>query len=435
MCLNVSVYPYFTRLRDLDVDKDPVLVLTCGHALAMSVLDRESMKAKALHKQHLREGLSDIAHCQGDLVRCPRCGRPATNLMRYGHQFKYLRLDEKIKSEQAALSEEMKDAQEQFDMVHGTLEKRKAHFLKLLLKTKAPPRASPPKIRRLGKPDRKSSPFPQSDFKFISKIYGIPAAHERAWRVLVEPLTLSIQRFTAVYHKVPTTVTKNVVDIAVEGLIRFETGTTIQHSRPSTREAVPEELRSKVLSILATRGYPWDGFVGFVLIDSIQKRIHVLFIILSLAFTALKEAGFWSGWYWFVEDVIKCTGIHVMMMAGIASRGKYKRRAMEARLMFLDLICKRALWTGLRPYLNNRDIVSVRNQIQQLQKQEMAEQVEVRTGCTEMGMAEHLLLATRLRVKMARAIKVVNRQTEAEPSDWGTEAISILLSTGSRNIC
>ncbi|KAK3823144.1 MAG: P-loop containing nucleoside triphosphate hydrolase protein, partial [Benniella sp.] len=39
MNLNVLMYPEVKCLRDQNVDNDPVLVLTCGHAVAMSVLD------------------------------------------------------------------------------------------------------------------------------------------------------------------------------------------------------------------------------------------------------------------------------------------------------------------------------------------------------------------------------------------------------------
>lgn len=160
-----------------------------------------------------------------------------------------------------------------------------------------------------------------------------------------------------------------------------------------------------------------------------QERTRVLFVILSLAFSALDNAGSSSGWYWLIEDVINCVYVHVMMFRGIASQGNYKRRVIEARLMLLDLICKRTLWIGLGLTPTSYDgLVAKKQALKQLQKQEEKEQVEVRIGCIELGMTQHHSLALQLSAKMARMINVANGETLAKPEDWGTEDTSMLWS-------
>jgi hypothetical protein len=94
-----------------------------------------------------------------------------------------------LSPEQAALSKGVNKAQERFDEACRTLE-RKDFFLDSLLKTEAPPRKDPPniRIRRLAKPDKSLDPFPQCDVESVSILYGIPTAHEVAWKAIVEPL-------------------------------------------------------------------------------------------------------------------------------------------------------------------------------------------------------------------------------------------------------
>ncbi|KAF9354490.1 hypothetical protein BGX34_010977 [Mortierella sp. NVP85] len=308
--------------------------------------------------------------------------------MRYGHRVKHLRLDAKLKDEQAVLSKDMKEARERYDQIYGSLEEIRTQLLDSLSKTQAPPRSNPPmtKLRRLGKPDKKSSPFPQSDVKFISKVYGIPATHEKAWRALVDPLTSFIQLFTSIYRKASETTTKTIFDTTVKNFYRFETeaGTGTEHP-PSPAEAVPDREQDP------------------------------------------DVAGSTSGWYWLIEDLINCIYVHVMMVRDIASRGNYRLRLIEARLMHLDLICKRALWVGLGPIPTTHNAFVAQNQaLKQLQRQEEKEQIDVRRDCIRMKKTQHLLLASQLREKMSKMIKIANGDTLAEPMDWEAEGTSLL---------
>jgi hypothetical protein len=305
----------------------------------------------------------------------------------------------------------MREIRERIDKVLETMEKRKDRFLTWLSRTEAPP-MDRPMARRLGKVSRTSSPFPHSDVRFISKIYGIPTAHEEAWRALVNSLTWPIQEFTSVYRKVQGTSTSLATE-PVEGEV--------------PEEEAPEGLAIEVLSMLAIHDYPWNRLVGSVLIDSIQERIHVLFIILSLAFDALDEAGSVSGWYWFVEDLLNCTRGYVVMMRDIALQEDYKRRVIEARLMYIDLICKRTLWIGL-DVLPIYDVKKEgeRRRLKQLQEWEETEQAAVKKSCLEMGLMQHYALAARLSVKMTRAIMVARDEIPAVPEDWDNEDTSLL---------
>ncbi|KAF9364075.1 hypothetical protein BGX34_002577 [Mortierella sp. NVP85] len=445
MDLNVSVQPDVTLLRDLDVDHDPVLVLVCGHAVAMSILDRESAKATNPNGKHS--------------ARCPWCQRWTTYLMRYRHQLVHLPLEPRKKGDWASLSEMMVKARKRLGTLVHELEEKKVRFMHSLLGTEVPPCNVSPNVkeRRLGKHDKRSFPFPQSDVKTLSRIYGIPTTDEIAWKVLVEPLTLSIQQFTTINWKASEAVAKKA-SAKDPRVSTVEASNILQNTLPpskviSVKEGTPEVSGTEVLptpaesrkDFEAAAGSGFDftakDLVGFnsketevvpakeespeesILIESMQERIHILFIILSLAFAALDIAGSWSGWYWFIEDLINCIDMHITLARNIASRVNSKRRVIEARLIHLDLLSKKMLWTGLQPLPTDRDANTSRDlTLLKLQKQAESEQTEVRNGCTEMEMEGYLTLAYKLRVKMTRAIKVADRDTLTFPMLWGDES-------------
>ncbi|KAG0246982.1 hypothetical protein BGX31_000012 [Mortierella sp. GBA43] len=335
MDLNVSVLANVKPLRDLNVDKDPILALACGHTTTAKTLERESLKSNNL-RDH-----------QGKYVCCPVCPKSAVNSVRYERQIKHDQFEQHLRDEQVALSKEMARVQNDFYASCDSLEETKNRLLGLILKNGALPRMDPPDVkkRRLGK----RAALHLSDVELISKTYGIPISQERAWRQLIKPLMLYIQQLTSVQDKALQSSTKKLFDTAVARLRHGGAGAT----RSKKQQAIPAEVtpgnsRDKILKTLVTRGFPRDGYIGSVFIDSLQERTNILFIILSLAFDALEVADATSGWYWFVEDLIACVLSHVMMLKNFALEGHYKNRVIQARLMSLGLIHKKTQWIEMR---------------------------------------------------------------------------------------
>jgi len=102
----------------------------------------------------------------------------------------------------------------------------------------------------------------------------------------------------------------------------------------------------------------------------------------------LKKIGTSSGWYWLAQDLINCTQVHVMMLNEDALRGNNRRRMIQARLIHLDLICKRTLWIGLRSLPTDEE-ATVAPKLQLLQAQMETEQAKAREDCTEGGLTCH----------------------------------------------
>ncbi|KAF9949639.1 hypothetical protein BGZ65_007176 [Modicella reniformis] len=404
MDLNVFVSPEVKLLRELDVDSDPLLVLSCGHALSMTALDRELMKPSSLSV--FQHGVESAC--------CPRCQRSVSDLMRYELRDKRTRIDQQMKYEQIALSKGMDKAQKHFNKLQGTLDASQSEFLDSLMKTKAPPRKNPPgiKTRPLGKFIQRSSSFPQSDVESISKIYGIPQDHERAWKTLVMPLVSSIEQFTSIYDKASQTSTMKIFEAVVVSLSRSQKEADASSSSrtqpPSEDASAMEAVRSKAKAKAIKCGLPQNGHLGSVFIDSLQERTNALFLILSLAFSAMHSAGITSGWYWFVEDLITCALVHVMMLRDVALDGNYKRRVIQARLMHLDLIYKMTKLIGLRPVPAEDTAAKVvrLQRVRQLKKLQEMEQKQIKDGCIESSMAPYLDLATQLDTMMSQAVNI-----------------------------
>ncbi|KAG0003706.1 hypothetical protein BGZ65_001414 [Modicella reniformis] len=420
----IGVLPYA-----LDVDSDPLLVLSCGHALAMTALDRELMKSSSLAGLHPEnKGQTDVLDHGVESPCCPRCQRSVLDLMRYEFRDKRTRIDRKMKDEQIALSMRMDKAQKHFDELQGTLETTQREFLDFLMKTEAPPCRNPPgiKTRPLGKFVQRSSSFPQTNVESISKIYGIPQAHERAWKSLVKPLVSSIEQFTSVYNEVSQTTTKKIFDAVVASLSRSQTEADASSSSrtlpPSEDASAMEAVQSKAKAKAVKCGLPRNGHIDSTFIDSLQERTNTLLIILSLAFSAMYSAGTMTGWYWFIEDLITCVLVHVMMLRDVALDGNYKRRVIQARLMHLDLIYKMTKLIGLRPVPAGESAKGARLQrVKQLKKHQEMEQRQIKNSCLESSMAHYLDLATQLDTMMSRVVNIAKGEISPESEGWMNE--------------
>ena len=219
-------------LSEIDVDQDPILYLPCRHALTMSSLDGmmemseyytgETDPNTGLIAFKSKKPLPDAVAKQ---VSCHLCRKPIVGLLRYGRRVKYAQLTERKQKFQLAQAAPMVEAQDQLLVAKAAAEQHQAEFLLAIKRTKAEIRSDPPdaRARKLGKFMKKSDPFPCTDFLELSKVYGIPQAHEDAWRKLLKWPMESFRRFSDLALLALRSPTRQLFEAAVSHLYRVKT--------------------------------------------------------------------------------------------------------------------------------------------------------------------------------------------------------------------
>ncbi|KAG0248738.1 hypothetical protein BG011_009970 [Mortierella polycephala] len=352
-------------LAEVDVDEDPIMVLSCGHVLTMSTLDgmmemndyyqgqinNLTGSTTFIGKRHLPSGVVSQ-------VNCHLCRQPIVGLLRYGRRIKYGQLSMRMKKYKIVQARFMKKAQNEFDANWTSVQEGQARFLEAISKTVAGPCSLPldEESQRLGKHIDQTQPFPDSEYHKIATTYSIPMEHEEAWIKLLEPLDRSLKRFTAIYKSAVQSPTKQLFDAAVSHLYRLKTAPNIHPSKQkdgSTYDVQPPvkpTMADDVIRICILEcGLPLDGHGESSYVDSLQERVNVLRLVLEQASIVLDKVGVNTGWYWFVNDLIQCCLAHADIHLGAAIKGSYMRQATYSRLNRMDLLLKHLQWIGLSP--------------------------------------------------------------------------------------
>lgn len=344
-------------LGETDVDDDPILVLSCGHALTMTTLDGMMEMSRYYVQQNdpatgnmLYLAKRSMPGTEVKQVSCPSCRKPIMQLLRYGRRIKDAQLSLRLKKYQIVQENAMADIKDQFDVTRAQVEMGHASFMLSLSKVQADPRIDPPapETRKLGKFAKESDALPGSIFWSIAESYGIPAEHCAEWAKFIQPAAKLARKINEINRKADMSPTKQVFEAAVSRLYRLQ-----QESCPSegTNQGQFNEdaATAKIQKCIRKCGLPSDGNGGSSYVESLAEKTNALLLALSEASSAMEAVGANTGWYWFVEDLRNCCLIHTQLTLKAAVKGHYDRRAAYSRVNLLDILCDQVRWLSLPP--------------------------------------------------------------------------------------
>ncbi|KAG0208402.1 hypothetical protein BGX28_000620 [Mortierella sp. GBA30] len=347
-------------LGEVDVNEDPLLVPSCGHALTMATLDGMTEMTEYYETRmdsstgdFLFVAKKDLPNGVVSQITCHMCRTPIVNILRYGRRVKYSQLSMRLMKHETVQSRAMVAAQEKYNVAEIKVNEGRVKFLEVLSKVPAEARETT-QTSMLGKFKSNTDLLPNSNFIGIANPYGIPKEHQEAWVKLLMPVQRSLSKFTEIHKKADQEPTKQLFDAAVSHLYRIKTQLAYDistgqksYQRPSSELTTADDVIG--ICILEC-GLPPDGHAGSSFANSLQERTNVLLLVLHQALAALEKPGIVaSGWYWFVGDLIDCALVHAHLHKEAAWKGNLPRSEMQAGLRKLDLIYKKVKWLGRRP--------------------------------------------------------------------------------------
>ncbi|CAO3565269.1 unnamed protein product [Mortierella alpina] len=376
---------------------------------------------------------------------CHLCRKPIVGLLRYGRRVKYAQLTERKQKFQLAQVAPMAEAQDQLLVAKAAAEQHQAAFLQSIKKTKAEIRPDPPelRVRKLGKLTKKSDPFPNSDFLELFKVYGIPKAHEDAWRKLLKWPMEAFHRFSTLALSALKSPTRQLFEAAVSHLYRAKTSTTMHRTRNRRSSAQSPELASDVIqTCILECGLPLDGQVGSCYVDSLQGLANVLLVVLAQAFAAFSDVEASSGWYWFIEDLINCAMTYAHILLEAAEKGKFERHKAYARVIRMELSYKRMQWLGRKAMPSKDEAKKQRlKRVDKVMELFMSDLKAIKEGCP-LGIIEDCTerseaLETKIvdAYNVARGDALYNPLTAAEKAEVFTAMQQTLSGSGHWYTC
>ncbi|KAG0043488.1 hypothetical protein BGZ83_011344 [Gryganskiella cystojenkinii] len=347
-----------TSLGETNVDEDPILVLSCGHALTMTTLDG-MMDMSRYYVQKVDSATGNTLYIDKQTlpgnevkqVSCPSCRKPIMQLLRYGRRIKDAQLSLRLKKYQIIQENDMADIKDQFDVTKAQVDANNKSFMLALSKIEADPCADPPppESRKLGKFVQDSDPFPGSAFWSIDETYGIPPEHRKEWARHIGPAGKLNGKLNTINNKAARSPAKQIFEATVARLYRlqqdsFPTDGTDQDKRPD------QDAASVIIQECIRKcGLPADGNGGSSYVESLAEKTNALLLVLSEASSAMEAVGPNSGWYFFVEDLRYCCLAYTHLTMKAAMKGHYDRRVAYSRVILLDILYDQVRWLSLRP--------------------------------------------------------------------------------------
>ncbi|KAG0302743.1 hypothetical protein BGZ98_007268 [Dissophora globulifera] len=415
-------------LGEVDVEEDPILVPSCGHALTMTSMDG-MMQMDEYFVSRTDKKTGDVEYIttkplpgeQVSQVSCMLCRKPIVGLRRYGRRVRYAQLAQRTKKQEITSGSQMNSAVQALAVAQVKVEQGRKIFLRELATTKAEPQpvAPNPESRTLGKSHDPGALFPRSDYDSLD-VYVIPPPQQTAWKDLLRPLQAPWKKFTQLHRKASESPERQLFDAAVSHLYRIKTLVYTQSENSnSSSSTTPEAINASDIIELCIKecGLP-RGHGGSAFVDSLQERTNILVVILAEAFIALKNAGVSTGWYWFVEDLICCTRFHADRLKVATINGRYDRKAAYARLLVMDVLVQETKWLGMRPFPEVEEESEKDERLKRVEKLELLFKLDMREiirNCP-LGIKDECHARARtLEDAMTKAGKVARRESIYEP--------------------
>ncbi|KAK9765033.1 hypothetical protein K7432_006968 [Basidiobolus ranarum] len=343
--------------REVDLNNDPILVLSCGHALTMSSMDGV-MEMKDYYVGLVDENFgttifTSLCPLPGKEVKqmsCHICREPIAEILRYGRRIKYAQLGMRSKKYLRQQINLGRQARLALQKTESLLELKQAEFIALLSRDTAYPQDVAPQIRELRAPPCELRCIPEALFLNIADIYKLPPEHQAHWIRYIRPAVSSYRKFRKINEKACNAPSRQLFEASVSHLFRGMMLNPLDEfdNLPSQET----KLASEVIDVCILEcGLSADGFDGSSFIESLQEMINVLLLVDYQATRALHKVGIASGWYWFVDDLNECIHLYLDRIIVIAKEKKYDRHLAYARLAMMDVLCKKIQLLGKKPIL------------------------------------------------------------------------------------
>ncbi|KAF9106326.1 hypothetical protein BGX27_009207 [Mortierella sp. AM989] len=422
-------------LGEIDISEDLILALSCGHALTMTSLDgMMEMNDYYENETDLRTGVvtytgkKPLAGIEIGQVACHLCRKPISGLYRYGRRVKVAQLTERSKKFHLKQAKAMNNAQQAFDVARARVEENEAKLHLTLTKYTPEPRSEPPEasLRQIGKTPGDQL-LPMSNFMNISQVYQIPTEQEDIWKNIMDPVQLSMKKFTDINKEALKSPSKKLFDAAVSHLYRIKAAPTFDVTSDEVTQPLlptPSATASDIVNACILEcGLPRDGHSGSSFVDSLQERINVLIFVVSKVTSAISRmdasnagSGTNSGWYWLSEDLISCCMVHAEMLLEASLKGKRERTAAFAHMIRMDLILKTTQLVGSKPMPSEEEAQAQRlARADELMGQFMMEHQAIKDDCPIGIKPESLEKALALEKKMKTAIRIARGLSLYEP--------------------
>lgn len=413
-------------LGHIDVDTDPILVLSCGHALTMTTLDG-MMEMRHYYKQKVDPTTGNTLYIaklplpgsEVKEVSCPSCQQPIAHLLRYGRRIKYTQIGKSLKTYQITQENALADAKDRFDDAKPEVQKGITMITKTLQGCAASSKAAPPspKSRKLGKRSQALNPFPLANFSKISETYGIPPEHCVAWAKHMQPFMAHIKTLNRIIKGAAMSPTKDAFEVAYEHFyqLNVEKKTPVSDVEGHVSDGIYldeidlDEISALTQQRVVESGLPVDGYGGSCYIESLAEKTDTLLLVLSEASRALELVGPMSGWYWFVEDLRNCLLMYTELLMEAAMNGRHYLRLALSRVMLLDILRDQVRWLNLRPVSGDKHAKDARLQlVHDLSLLFVEEMESLQESCPTLIKEKHLARAKKIEEKFITEVKMAH---------------------------
>ncbi|KAF9323258.1 hypothetical protein BG006_001626, partial [Podila minutissima] len=414
-------------LGETDVDKNPILVLSCGHALTITTLD-DMMEMGIYYKQRIDPVTGATVYVAKrpltsngvKQVPCPSCQQPIVSPLRYGRRIRHVQLGMCLKEHLVHQEKAMTTAMDLLDDARMDIEDGRDLFMLKISRTPIYSKFAPPEpaSRRLGKYAHEADAFPIMDFFTIVETYSIPPEHHRAWIDHMKPVVSAIKELNNVNKKATKSPTSEMFEAAFSHLCQVKVeeeawpalGTKGHSSTGFSTDVMDLEgaSASMVRECIIECGLPADGHGGSSYIASLVEKINVLLLVLSEASATMESVGPLTGWYWFVEDLRNCCLVYTDLAMEAAANGHYYHRVAYLRVVLLELLCDQVRWLGLRPLPDDQAAREIRfKHVHRFLELFLEEMEELEEGCP-LGVKEGCLARSKeIEEKMVTALRIM----------------------------
>lgn len=428
MSMQVDVHS-LASLSETNVDINPILVLSCGHAWTMTTMDG-AMEMDIYYEKQIDIETEEMMYVpktslpgsEVKQVSCPSCRKPIMELLRYGRRIKDAQLSMRLKKYLIIQENDMVSIKTQFDVASAQLEKGRDRFVLDLCKDHTPEAAElpPPETRKQGKLAIGSNQVQDADFWTIAETYGIPLAHRNLWLQHIQPVIRVVQGLDEINKRAARPPTKQVFEAAVSRLFRLK-------ERHRSEESTDQDAASAMIQeCIGNCGLPADGIVGSSYVESLAEKTNALLFVLSEATAAMESVGPKTGWYWFVQDLHSYCSVYNYITMEAALRGRFDRRAAYSHVTLLEIMCSHVHWMGLRQLPTDEGDRQARlRRVENLMERFTLEVRELKARCPESIKDECADQAERIEKKMVTTVKTARGELPFNHSPTKAEKIQV----------